>query len=83
MLLVNGQARSGTTVLTRAIGSHPSVLSNMRESNYLDDVTRLLKNNLAKQNRLVDGSVALKAPQADFASGTLTLVATSRVVTAV
>ncbi|MEM7456592.1 MAG: sulfotransferase [Planctomycetota bacterium] len=52
MLLVNGQARSGTTVLTKAIGAHPAVLSNMRESNYIDDVTRLLKNNLAKQNVL-------------------------------
>lgn len=38
LLLVSGQARSGTTVLTKAIGSHPQVYSNQKESNYLVDL---------------------------------------------
>ena len=47
-VLVSGQARSGTTVLTKAIGEHPEVYSNGKESNYVADVARLLKKNLDK-----------------------------------
>lgn len=39
LLLVSGQARSGTTVLTKALGAHPQVFSNLKESNYLVDLT--------------------------------------------
>lgn len=50
LVLVSGQARSGTTILTKAIGAHPQVFSNLRESNYLADVIRLVQTNLAKRN---------------------------------
>jgi len=43
MILVNGQARSGTTVVTKAIGAHPEVVSNMRESSYINEVAGLFK----------------------------------------
>lgn len=38
MVLVSGQARSGTTVLTKAIGNHSQVFSNLKESNFVVDV---------------------------------------------
>ena len=38
LLLVSGQGRSGTTVLTKAVAEHPSVYSNRVESNVLKDV---------------------------------------------
>jgi hypothetical protein len=43
MILVNGQARSGTTVVTKAIGAHPEVVSNMRESSYINEVAGLFQ----------------------------------------
>lgn len=43
MILVNGQARSGTTVVTKAIGAHPEVVSNMKESSYIDQLAGLFK----------------------------------------
>lgn len=43
MILVNGQARSGTTVVTKAIGAHPEVVSNMKESSYINEVAGLFK----------------------------------------
>ncbi len=52
MILVSGQARSGTTILTHALGSHPSVHSNQRESNYIRDVADLIQANLSNPSRV-------------------------------
>ena len=38
LLLVTGQGRSGTTVLTKAIAEHPDIFSNRVESNVMKDV---------------------------------------------
>lgn len=38
LLLVTGQGRSGTTVLTKAIAEHPDIYSNRVESNVMKDV---------------------------------------------
>ncbi len=51
-ILVSGQARSGTTILTRAMAAHPSVLSNGLESTWLRDVLDLLNANLENDSRM-------------------------------
>ena len=38
LLLATGQGRSGTTVLTKALGEHPQIYSNLVESNVMKDV---------------------------------------------
>lgn len=38
LLLVTGQGRSGTTVLTKAVAEHPEIYSNRVESNVMKDV---------------------------------------------
>lgn len=49
---ITGQARSGTTVVTRAIGSHPQVLCNGRENNFLADLVSFVKSNVQHPNRM-------------------------------
>ena len=51
-ILISGQARSGTTILTRALAAHPAVLSNGLESTWLRDVLELLEANLDDESRM-------------------------------
>ena len=51
-ILVSGQARSGTTILTRAMAAHRSVLSNGLESTWLRDLMQLLQENLENESRM-------------------------------
>ncbi|MCH2183055.1 MAG: sulfotransferase [Mariniblastus sp.] len=51
-ILVSGQARSGTTILTRAMAHHPAVLSNGLESTWLRDLLELLHANLDDESRM-------------------------------
>ena len=63
MILVNGQARSGTTVVTKAIGAHPEVASNMKESSYINEVAALFKFTMTRShvvNELPGGLVSFK-----------------------
>ena len=41
-ILISGQARSGTTVLTRALARHPDIHSNHRESNFIRELSVML-----------------------------------------
>ncbi len=49
---ITGQARSGTTVVTRAIAAHPQILCNGRENNFLGDLIRFVKSNVENKNRM-------------------------------
>ena len=51
-ILVTGQARSGTTVVTRALAAHPQVQANGRESNYLGDLAQFIRANVEHPNRM-------------------------------
>lgn len=57
LILVSGQARSGTTILTRAIGAHPQVLSNNRENVWLRDIIEVIGNTLGDPSRVRQMSV--------------------------
>lgn len=57
LILVSGQARSGTTVLTRAIGAHPQVLSNNRENVWLRDIMEVVGGTLEDPSRVRQMSV--------------------------
>ena len=57
LILVSGQARSGTTILTRAIGAHPQVLSNNRENVWLRDVVEVVGKTLDDPSRVRQMSV--------------------------
>jgi len=57
LILVSGQARSGTTILTRAIGAHPQVLSNNRENVWLRDIIEVVGDTLANKSRTRQMSV--------------------------
>lgn len=63
LILVSGQARSGTTVLTKAIGRHRSVFSNLKESNYLADVVAAVQKTLTMKTRRGQ----LLVPEKEFA----------------
>ena len=49
---ITGQARSGTTVVTRAMEAHPQVLCNGRENNFLADLVAFVKTNVQHENRM-------------------------------
>ncbi len=57
LILVSGQARSGTTILTRAIGAHPQVLSNNRENVWLRDLMAVVVKTLDDPSRVRQLSV--------------------------
>ena len=57
LILVSGQARSGTTILTRAIGAHPQVLSNNRENVWLRDLMAVVVQTLEDPSRVRQLSV--------------------------
>lgn len=57
LILVSGQARSGTTILTRAIGAHPQVLSNNRENVWLRDIMQVVSETLNDPSRVRQMSV--------------------------
>ena len=57
LILVSGQARSGTTILTRAIGAHPQVLSNNRENVWLRDLMAVIVQTLDDPSRVRQMSV--------------------------
>jgi hypothetical protein len=58
LILVSGQARSGTTILTRAIGAHPQVLSNNRENVWLRDLMAVIVQTLEDPSRVRQLSVS-------------------------
>lgn len=57
LVLVTGQARSGTTVLTHALAAHPRIHSNLKESSIIGDIAAVLRVNLEKPGRRRDLSV--------------------------
>jgi len=57
LVLVTGQARSGTTVLTHAFGAHPKIQSNMKESSIIGDIAAVLRINLERPGRRTDLTV--------------------------
>ena len=57
LILVTGQARSGTTVLTHAFGAHPKIHSNLKESSIIGDIAAVLRVNLEKPGRRIDLTV--------------------------
>ena len=61
LILVSGQARSGTTILTRAIAAHPQVLSNGRENVWLRDVMSVVGQTLQNQSRM--GQMAVSSEE--------------------
>ena len=54
LVLVTGQARSGTTVLTHAFAAHPNIRSNLKESSIVGDIAAVLRVNLDKPGRRND-----------------------------
>ena len=54
LVLVTGQARSGTTVLTHAFAAHPKIRSNLKESSIVGDIAAVLRVNLDKPGRRND-----------------------------
>ncbi len=52
LILVSGQARSGTTILTKAIAAHPQVLSNGKENNWLRDLAVFVQDTFADDSRV-------------------------------
>jgi len=52
LILVSGQARSGTTILTKAIAAHPQVLSNGKENNWLRDLAIFIQDTFADDSRV-------------------------------
>lgn len=58
LILVSGQARSGTTILTRAIGAHPQILSNNRENVWLRDLMEVVVQTVNDPTRVRELSVS-------------------------
>ena len=58
LVLVTGQARSGTTVLTHAFAAHPQIRSNLKESSIIGDIAAVLRVNLEKPGRRSDLTVS-------------------------
>ena len=58
LILATGQARSGTTVLTHAIGAHPEIRSNLKESSIINDIAASLRTNLENLSRKKELSVS-------------------------
>ena len=58
LVLVTGQARSGTTVLTHAFAAHPNVRSNLKESSIIGDIAAVLRVNLEKPGRRRDLTIS-------------------------
>lgn len=52
LVLVSGQARSGTTILTKAIAAHPQVLSNGKENNWLRDLAGFAQETFGNESRV-------------------------------
>ncbi|HMO12861.1 MAG TPA: sulfotransferase [Pirellulaceae bacterium] len=51
LLLITGQGRSGTTVMTKAIAEHPQVASNRVESNVIHDLISVAMQQLTNPSR--------------------------------
>jgi len=58
LVLVTGQARSGTTVLTHAFAAHPKIHSNLKESSIVGDIAAVLRVNLDKPGRRRDLTIS-------------------------
>ena len=65
-LLVSGQGRSGTTVLTKAVGSHSAIYSNMKESNYIVDLVWSVMRACKMEHRRSQLAVTEQELQANF-----------------
>ena len=68
LLLVSGQARSGTTVLTKAIGAHAGVYSNLKESNYLVDLVWSVQRACKMETRRSQLAVSVEQFKSTFRS---------------
>lgn len=66
LVLVSGQARSGTTILTKAIAAHPQVLSNDRENNWLRDLMVFVQETFANESRVKQLAVSQARFLANF-----------------
>ncbi len=57
LILVTGQGRSGTTVLTKALAAHPDIYSNRVESNVMLQVLEVVQTNLTKKSHVAQMQV--------------------------
>ena len=73
-VLVSGQARSGTTVLTQAMAAHPDVFSNGMENTWMRDVLDLLAANVDNQSRMRQCLVSPEQFVASFREATFKIL---------
>ena len=52
LILVSGQARSGTTILTRALGAHPQIFSNNQENVWVRDIVEVVGHTVGDRSRV-------------------------------